>query len=552
MTTQNDVPVRLLEREARSRRDCLSRSRRDFLSGCLSGWAVAIGLAVALAVTTFPKGGGGGGDPSSTCVADLPARIEHILAASSAASSAYWGVHISSDRLGELVSINANASFVPASNNKLLTASAALKLRGEQFRFVTNASLANAFGGNATLCISPGGDPSLDDDALVNLLARLRSSWSSLGSNFTALALAATPVPPPSSWEYGDLGEYYGALPEPTIVNQNSVTLRVAPGSVQGSPLSISLEDHADAPSFQLINHAVTSAAAAAATAAAAAPPPLEFHYELDPWTLALQLRASGSMSVSAASRNMTFAARAPIALFASHVRSAAAAAGLGELQGWGQAGGGSGGSGGSSSAAAAAAELVDRCDDPEQRSDEELARAVVSSSPAVELLNKTLLESNNLYAEAFLRALGDDGSAAAGLAAVRSALGSIGLPQTSGWVMVDGSGLSRHNLVAPRLLVSLLQSMRESALPSLLPVAGVSGTLEHRMRGTLAEGRIRAKTGTMTGVSALSGYADAVDSDVGQLTFSLIANSAPVSASGLRDAQDEIMVAITSARVCK
>ena len=71
-------------------------------------------------------------------------------------------------------------------------------------------------------------------------------------------------------------------------------------------------------------------------------------------------------------------------------------------------------------------------------------------------------------------------------------------------------------------------------------------------MVGTAAEGRVRAKTGTMTGVSALSGYLDHPDgARVGQVTFSLIANNAPVHAAPLRAAQDAVAVAIAEARVC-
>ena len=116
---------------------------------------------------------------------------------------------------------------------------------------------------------------------------------------------------------------------------------------------------------------------------------------------------------------------------------------------------------------------------------------------------------------------------------------------------MADGSGLSRHNLVSPAMLTALLRGMNETELPSLLSVAGRSGTLIKRMVGTAAEGRIHAKTGTMSGVSTLSGYLEHADPRVGQVTFSLMANNAPLPTAELQALQDAIAVAVAEARVC-
>ena len=85
---------------------------------------------------------------------------------------------------------------------------------------------------------------------------------------------------------------------------------------------------------------------------------------------------------------------------------------------------------------------------------------------------------------------------------------------------------------------------------PYILP--GPTGTLAHRMVATAADGRCFAKTGTMSGVSALSGYLDHPDQQrVGQITFSIIANNSPLHATPLRDVQDAIVVAAAEARVC-
>ena len=132
-------------------------------------------------------------------------------------------------------------------------------------------------------------------------------------------------------------------------------------------------------------------------------------------------------------------------------------------------------------------------------------------ASPRMSVLVKnTNRPSDNYMAETLLKALGADfgggGTTAAGVAVARSHAAEYGAEPT----MVDGSGLSRRNFTTPRDVVELLAGMDQGELaePMLisLAVAGQSGTLVDRMRGTAAQGRCRAKTGTLDGVSNLAG----------------------------------------------
>jgi D-alanyl-D-alanine carboxypeptidase/D-alanyl-D-alanine-endopeptidase (penicillin-binding protein 4) len=95
-----------------------------------------------------------------------------------------------------------------------------------------------------------------------------------------------------------------------------------------------------------------------------------------------------------------------------------------------------------------------------------------------------------------------------------------------------DGSGLSRYNLVAPELLIALLEHMRGSAnyqtFYAALPVAGVDGTLASRMKGTPLQGNVHAKTGTVTNVRSLSGYMTTAAGE--PMVFSMIVNHHTVS----------------------
>lgn len=148
---------------------------------------------------------------------------------------------------------------------------------------------------------------------------------------------------------------------------------------------------------------------------------------------------------------------------------------------------------------------------------------ATVRSAPLGEIVQRTLEVSDNNSAEVLARHVGiavrGNGSFTGATTAIRHVLVSLGIPVT-GLRMYDGSGLSRNDRIAPATLVALLKTdvapehgrLRE--VISGLPIAGFSGSLSYRFSQTptLGHGRVRAKTGTLTDVSALAGMAVDVD----------------------------------------
>jgi len=111
-----------------------------------------------------------------------------------------------------------------------------------------------------------------------------------------------------------------------------------------------------------------------------------------------------------------------------------------------------------------------------------------------------------------------------------------------------DGSGLSRQNLMTAEFTVALLAYMHGQSrwwpqFRAALPVGGVDGTLRHRMRGTRAEGHVCAKTGTLTCVSALSGYVETRSGET--VVFSMIINGFSCDVSRMRRLQDETCIAL-------
>ncbi len=172
-----------------------------------------------------------------------------------------------------------------------------------------------------------------------------------------------------------------------------------------------------------------------------------------------------------------------------------------------------------------------------------------VSSPPVRALLAATLKPSSNFFAEMLLKRLaasrgGAHGSTRRGVRKVRRFVHRLG----SAVAMENGSGLSRSDRASPRQVVRLLAAMERGSGAAVfrhsLPVAGEEGTVAGRMNGTAADGRCRTKTGTLIGVSALSGYCDAGH---GRVAFSILMNSVDINAA--RNAQDRMAAAIARYR---
>jgi D-alanyl-D-alanine carboxypeptidase/D-alanyl-D-alanine-endopeptidase (penicillin-binding protein 4) len=160
------------------------------------------------------------------------------------------------------------------------------------------------------------------------------------------------------------------------------------------------------------------------------------------------------------------------------------------------------------------------------------VVRLLTHRSPPLRETAAVLMKaSQNLYAETLLRALAEPGrpaTAAAGRARALETLARLGVPSDS-VIVADGSGLSRYNYVTADALAVVLRRMHEDPRhrePWLqaLPVAGKDGTLERRFKGMRSEGRLRAKTGSISYVRALSGYVPAEGGET--LAFVMLVNN--------------------------
>jgi len=168
------------------------------------------------------------------------------------------------------------------------------------------------------------------------------------------------------------------------------------------------------------------------------------------------------------------------------------------------------------------------------------------ASPPLSKVVREINKRSQNLHAEMLLRLLGQrvkgEGSPAAGHAALADFLDRIGVARGS-WALQDGSGLARTNLLTAHGLADLLVAMDRHPLAAVfrdsLPVAGVDGTLEKRLRDSPAHGRIAAKTGSLRQAHALAGYATTRAGD--RLVFVILVNHHTVPGAEALAAIDEM-----------
>jgi D-alanyl-D-alanine carboxypeptidase/D-alanyl-D-alanine-endopeptidase (penicillin-binding protein 4) len=469
---------------------------------------------------------------NSLCPAKLGAAIESVTNRPQF-SRGRWGILIQTLSSSKtLYSRDAQKYFVPASNVKLLTTAAALHHLGSKFRIRTSVYGTR----DGSLRVVGRGDPSLTDAQLKELaqqLSRLgiRQVSQLIAEDNYFHGLAVNP-----SWEWEDVQVDYGAPVNSLILNQNAVVLTLLPRQL-GQPLQAIWADPAEVTRWRIQNESVTTQPSKPAL--------LNLSRDLP----GAVIKITGQLSVNSEPESVALAVIDPTKHFLRHFRAALASEGIKE-----------------NTDARRYTQISDIIGVSTRSALPELA--AVESPPLSQLLMETNQNSNNLYAEALLRTLsvqalpslvakvGDTpaptDSTEMGLRVVKSILTKLGV-DPGGYVLADGSGLSRHNLVSPEAIAQTLRAMAQ--LPEApvyrasLPLAGISGTLRNRFRDTPAQGIVQAKSGTMSGVVALAGYVDAPDYQ--PLVFSIIVNQSDQSAETIRQAIDEIVLLLTQLHPC-
>ena len=168
-------------------------------------------------------------------------------------------------------------------------------------------------------------------------------------------------------------------------------------------------------------------------------------------------------------------------------------------------------------------------------------------SVPLSEVVKRCMKRSQNMYAETMPRVLSWHetglGSIEAGREIMDSVYAEFGVEPGS-WAYADGSGLTRYDYISPHILVKILDGMYHSDLRDVwmnaMPVSGVDGTLRNRMTGTAAEGKVLAKTGTISNVRGVSGYTTTASGE--NIVFSFLVNGHLLSSRETERITDSIL----------
>jgi D-alanyl-D-alanine carboxypeptidase/D-alanyl-D-alanine-endopeptidase (penicillin-binding protein 4) len=442
------------------------------------------------------------------------ARVDALVDTANA-NKGDWGLLIIDAQSGEtLYQKNADGYFVPASNMKLFTTALALAKLGPDFKFHTTLETRGSISPDGTLSgdvvLVGRGDPNLSnrkfpyelkeefdgppekvlDDLAASLVARgVREISGDVIGDDSYFPRERYP----NGWEIDDMVWEYGAAISAIVVDDNTVTLTLTPGEKTGDPIYAVVAPLT--PDFSLENDVTTSAADVKS----------DLTLTREPGANLVVVR--GTLPAKSTPRKLVLAIEEPAQHAASVLAGLLAARGV-KLDG-----------------KVRSVHVAETDSTPRTVLADHVS---VPLADSMKLINKI---SQNLHTEMLLRTVArqngpwstpedllkvpQDFYAAAGIA-------------PDDVIQTDGSGLSRHDLVTPRAIVTLLKYAQTQAwfAPyfASLPVAGVDGSLQDRMKGTVAAGRIHAKTGSVEHVRALSGFADLPDG--GRIIFSFLSNN--------------------------
>jgi serine-type D-Ala-D-Ala carboxypeptidase/endopeptidase (penicillin-binding protein 4) len=446
-------------------------------------------------------------------------------------SNGHWGVLVVSGAGDTLYSHNAGKLFMPASNQKLLTSSVSLTQLGPDFRsrtsFVALGPIADGVL-EGDLGVVGRGDPSISDhmrhDAMLPLrdiadslaargITRIRGKVVAEGNAFPDDVLGY-------GWSWSDLEDDYSAPTDELLFNEGFTNIIVHGGASIGDSARTETRPTHRWPTLRVSVVTVAPPAPVIDSTLPRVPRPRVI---VRKDTLTGEVIVTGTVAVGDSSVEVV-THRDPDAAYIAALREA----------------------------------LIDRgitiADESLPTTTVNDTLVVMPSPTLAEILPPFLKPSQNQLGEMLFKTLGlERGTAGTALAArkiVEEQLKAWGA-RDDGFIVRDGSGLSRYDYVSPETIVHVLMAMRRNpSFPifyNALPIAGVDGTIERRMRGTPAADNVHAKTGSVAQARSLSGYVQALNGDT--LTFSILANNWSVPAGRVTSAADSIAARLASYR---
>lgn len=411
-------------------------------------------------------------------VRELQHGIEKII--QTADPDVHVGIEIVSMKTGQkLYARNANHLFMPASNLKLATCAAALQVLGADYRFQTqlhtDAPIEQGVV-KGSLWIKGSGDPELSTRDLADLVFQLKlKGISKVEGHLYIDHFDFDQIAQGPGWTWDDGAVAWNSPMDALTLNHSCVDVWVKPNSHCDQPPQVCVQPKTDF--VKVENCAITSQQEK------------DLVVERAWMTRENRIQIKGSVPLNEEAQHFAIPVESP------HLYAASILCHLLEKNGIVLQG-----------------EVHEKAVPAEARQ-----LAIHSSRPLFEIIVEMMKVSDNLIADCLFKKIGQQvagppGSWQKGSQAVRDFLAKTVGMDVSKMVILDGSGMSRYNLMSPHQLVQLLtwidqKFLNSSELISSLPVSGVDGCLKNRMTDPSIKGRVRAKTGTLSGASTLSGY---------------------------------------------
>jgi PBP4 family serine-type D-alanyl-D-alanine carboxypeptidase len=439
------------------------------------------------------------------------ARELNSLVGGAARLGATTGIAVVSIPTGEvLFARNAGASLVPASNMKLISGAVALEELGTDAVFATTLATAAPIESDGTiagpLVLAGTGDPTLHTEGLVEMARQLRGlGVRRVAGDLIVDSNCIADRGMGEGWLTADENRSFAAQISGLCANWNCVEVTVLPGYQAGAPARVEIEP---VTSYVQIEVQATTAARRRAT---------ELVIYRDTGQNSLMVK--GTIAVGHEPVTVRRTVHEPDLYVGTVMSEALLLAGV-VVEGQVRRG-----------VLPAEARVL----------------AIHCSAPIGRIFTAMMKYSANLTCEQLYRVASyvrrGRGSEAASEALARSLLQAAGA-DVSGLRLADASGLSKNNRLTARAMARLLRHMwlrspYAGAFFDSLPIAGVDGTLRKRMIGTAAENNLRAKTGTMRGVSSLSGYVTTHDGE--PLCFAILMTGFSGNPSPVKQVQDRI-----------
>jgi len=431
-------------------------------------------------------------------------------------SNAYWGVVIQSLKNGDYLYLkNQHKNFIPASNMKLFTTAAALVKLGPEFRYCTRFYSDSSLDGSGILAgdliVVGSGDPTITGRYHNGEITRPLECWvdslkaRNIGTiegdivgddNFFEEEIMG------EGWAWDYQSDWYAAQISALSFNDNCINIYFVAGDSIGSRAKYQIMPETDY--AQIVNKVITVRNGR------------EREIKFSRKRGTNQVVIDGTISIASSPQRDYFSIENPTLFAATVFERTLEKRGILVL---------------------GHPRDIDDLADYRYRQDQANLIFKYFSPPLWEIVETINKVSQNLYAELLLRTLGaqfrDVGNAQQGIDVVKEFLQDIGI-DTRQFLMYDGSGLSRLNMITPMQVVKLLRYMRQHEhgdyFYQSLPIAGGDGSLKNRMQQTTAARNVRAKPGYVGHVRALSGYITTADNE--ELAFSIIANNYSVPTS--------------------